>query len=162
MDGLQQNHAAGISLIAFVIAVAASIGFYQFVYVPEASKKPVFPTDVIRPEGTTIITIAEGAANQNNVAFYVPAEERAILGVSNRVMWYNADSIAHTVSTDDGYRDMYSGLFDSLARSEEDGGPHIAPGGTFEFLFTKTGAYPYHCEPHPHMSGKVEIVENFT
>jgi hypothetical protein len=28
MDSLQQSHAASISLIAFVFAVAASIGFY--------------------------------------------------------------------------------------------------------------------------------------
>ena len=162
MDELQQNHAAGISLITFIITIAASIAFYQFIYFPEAGKKPVFPPDVIQPDETSMITIAEGAANEGNGAFYVPDEKRVVLGISNRVIWHNADSVAHTVSTDDGYRDKYSGRFDSLMRSEEDGGPYVIPGGEFEFVFTKAGEYPYHCEPHPHMGGKIEVVENFS
>jgi hypothetical protein len=34
------NHAGGISVIAFVVAVAISMGYYQFVYIPEANAKP--------------------------------------------------------------------------------------------------------------------------
>src|SRR5688572_25871171 len=108
MGGLQQNHTAGISLIAFIVAVAISVGFYQFIYVPEASQKPVLRGEVVEPGEVTEITIAEGAADAENGVFYIPADERAILGVSNRVIWHNADSIAHTVTTDDGYSDIYS------------------------------------------------------
>lgn len=162
MDSLQQSHAASISLIAFVFAVAASIGFYQFIYVSEASRKPVFPREVIEPEELTSITIAQGAANENNGAFYVPDEERVVLGISNKVIWHNADSIAHTVSSDDGYGDAFSGSFDSLVRPEEEGGPYVMPGENFEFLFTKLGEYLYHCVPHPHMAGKIDVVENFS
>jgi plastocyanin len=38
----------------------------------------------------------------------------------------------------------------------------IKPGGTFEFTFTRTGEYLYHCTSHPYMQGRVEIVENFS
>jgi plastocyanin len=162
MGALQQNHAAGISLIAFIVAVGVSVGFYQFIYVPEASQKPVLRREVVEPAEITEITIAEGAANAENGAFYIPADKRAILGVSNRVIWHNADSIAHTVTTDDGYRDTYSGVFDSRERPKEEGGPYVIPGEDFEFLFTKVGEYPYHCEPHPHMAGQIEVVENFS
>jgi plastocyanin len=162
MGGLQQNQAAGISLIAFIVAVALSVGFYQFIYVPEASQKPVLRREVVEPAEITEVVIAEGAVNAENDEFYVPADKRAILGVSNRVIWRNADSIAHTVTTDDGYRDTYSGVFDSRVRLEEEGGPYVMPGKDFEFLFTKVGEYPYHCVPHPHMAGKIEVVENFS
>lgn len=162
MGSLQQNHAAGISLIAFIVAVAISVGFYQFIYVPEASQKPVLRREVVEPNEITEITIAEGAANAENGIFYIPADKRAILGVSNRVIWHNADSIAHTVTTDDDYSDTYSGVFDSRVRSEEEGGPYVMPGKDFEFLFTKVGEYSYHCVPHPHMAGKIEVSENFS
>jgi plastocyanin len=32
----------------------------------------------------------------------------------------------------------------------------------FESLITRVGEYSYHCEPHPHMMGKIEVVENFS
>jgi plastocyanin len=65
------------------------------------------------------------------------------------------------VTSDDDYKDAYSGVFDSRERPEEEGGPFVMPGKEFEFLFTQAGQYSYHCEPHPWMKGKVEIVENF-
>ena len=34
----------------------------------------------------------------------------------------------------------------------------IKPGNTYEFLFTEPQEIPYHCEPHPWMTGKI-IVE---
>lgn len=160
MNGLQQNDVAGITMIAFIIAVAVSAGFYQFIYVPGAGMKPTFSKDVIEPEQITEISIAAGAASENNGLYYVPDDKRAVLGVSNKVVWHNEDSIAHTVTSDNGHRDAYSGLFDSRERSEVDGGPYISPGTDFVFIFTTIEEYRYHCEPHPHMAGTIEVVED--
>jgi plastocyanin len=91
----------------------------------------------------------------------VKKDERATLEISNLVVWENKDTIPHTVTTDDGYRDAYSGVFDSRERPSEEGGAFVMPGLTYEFLFTKAGQYAYHCEPHPWMQGSIEIVENF-
>jgi plastocyanin len=33
----------------------------------------------------------------------------------------------------------------------------ILPQQTYEFVFTEAGEYPYHCEPHPWMTGKVTV-----
>jgi plastocyanin len=162
VDGVQQNHAAGIGMLAFIVAVAVSVGFYQFVYVPEAAKKPTFSWNIVEPEETTEITIVSGAANEGNGQFYVPDDKRVILGVSNRVVWHNADTVAHTVTSDDGYRDAYSGLFDSRQRPQAEGGPYIMPGTGFAFTFTRIGEYLYHCEPHPYMAGTIEVVEDFS
>ena len=151
------NHAGGISVITFVVAVAVSMGYYQFVYIPQASAKPTLPEDVLNPADVTEVTIAEGASLPTNGQFFVPKEARATIGLSNKVVWTNNDVTGHTVTTDDGSTDLINGAFDSVQQL----GSVIMPGQTFEFTFTQVGQYAYHCEPHPHMQGSIEIVENF-
>ena len=150
------NHAAGISAITFVIAIAVSMGYYQFVYIPQASAKPILPENVLNPSETTDISIAPGASLPTNGKFFVPKEARGTIGLSNKVVWTNTDTTGHTVTSDDGYVDKINGDFDSLKQ-----GGIIPPGQNFEFTFTEVGQHAYHCEPHPHMQGSIEIVENF-
>jgi plastocyanin len=153
------NHAGGISVVAFVVALAVSMGYYQFIYLPEANARPNIPQEVLEPKETLKISIVPDA--QNNPNSYKPREARAVLGLSNMVVWTNDDGVPHTVTTDDDYDDPYSGLFDVQQRPEEEGGPFVMPGETFEFLFTQEGEYPYHCVPHPQMKGMVKVVPNF-
>lgn len=155
------NHAGGISIIAFVVALAVSMGYYQFVYIPEANAKPIIPTEIKEPKDTAKVTIVEGAAQASNPKFFDPKEIRAVLGLSNKVVWTNKDTIPHTVTSDSDYKDPYSGSFNSQDRPEAEGGPFVMPGKTYEFLFTQEGEYPYHCVPHPHMKGIVKVVPNF-
>ena len=156
------NHAAGISIVAFVVAVAVSMGYYQFLYIPQANAKPHLPKEVLEPKDTTKISISEGSSNPANSKFFVPKEIRGTLGLSNKVVWTSQDTVPHTVTSDNAYKDQYSGTFDSRERPESEGGPFVMPGKTFEFLFTKPGDYAYHCEPHPWMKGKISIIENFS
>jgi len=144
-------------VLTFVIAVAVSMGYYQFVYIPQANAKPTLPQEVLEPADVTEVGIAEGASLPTNGQFFVPKEARGTIGVSNKVVWTNNDITGHTVTTDDGYTDLINGVFDSTQQL----GTVIMPGKTFEFTFTQVGQYAYHCEPHPHMQGSVEIVENF-
>src|SRR5262245_53308565 len=156
-----ESNTAGIAITAFVIAVAISIGYYQFVYVPQANSKPILPPEVLEPKQPAQISISTGASNPSNGKFFVPSEIRASLGVSNLVVWTSEDSVPHTVTSDSSFNDRYSGAFDSRARPEEEGGPFVMPGKTYQFLFTETGDYAYHCEPHPWMKGIVHVVESF-
>lgn len=152
------NHAGGISIITFVVAVAISLGYYQFVYLPEANAKPILPEEVLNPRDSVAVQIVEGAALESNPRNFVPNEVRGVLGLSNRIVWTNNDSATgHTVTTSDDYTDQINGVFDSTQIL----GTVIQPGETFEFTFTKEGTYAYHCTPHPHMKGVVEIVPNF-
>jgi plastocyanin len=58
------------------------------------------------------------------------------------VTWINRDTVAHTVTADDG-------SFNS---------PRIAgSGGMFERAFSEPGTYKYHCTPHPSMKGEVVV-----
>ena len=150
------NHAGGISIVTFVVAVAVSMGFYQFVYLPEANAKPVLPEEILNPRDTTSVQIVEGASLESNERNYVPDDVRGVLGLSNKVVWTNNDITAHTVTNDD-YVDRVNGPFDSV----EQMGSLIVPGETFEFTFTAEGEYSYYCTPHPYMRGVVEIIPNF-
>lgn len=58
--------------------------------------------------------------------------------------------------------DVMNGKFDSVAQMGELIGELIGEGETFTFAFTKVGEYLYRCEPHPHMQGRIEIVENYS
>jgi plastocyanin len=147
---------AGISFVTFVVATTASLTYYQFFYVPEANIKPSFPRPVLHPEKAVEVAIAPGASLESNPQAFVPKVARGIYGISNRVVWTNTDSVMHSITGD--YVDVIYGKFDST----EHLGTLIRPGGTFDFAFTKTGEYLYHCTPHPYMQGRIEIVENFS
>jgi heme/copper-type cytochrome/quinol oxidase subunit 2 len=63
------------------------------------------------------------------------------LPATSEVVWTNTDSMAHTVTFDNGMADS---------------GP-IQPGKTFAFYFTKPGTYTYHCTIHPNMKGSITL-----
>jgi plastocyanin len=156
MEKVTENYAAGISMVAFIIAVGVSIGYYQFVYLPEANAKPHVPEEISNPSNAVQVSVAEGASLPSNPESFVPKDARGRLGNDNKIVWTNTDTTAHTVTTDTDFSDKLNGKFDSMETIGL-----IPPGQTFEFTFTEEGEFPYHCEPHPWMTGKVEIVKNF-
>lgn len=58
-----------------------------------------------------------------------------------KVTWRNNDSLAHTVTSDNG-------LFDSGT---------IGASGSYSFTFTAKGTYAYHCTFHTGMTGVVVV-----
>ena len=155
------NHAGGIAITAFVIAVGISIGYYQFTYVPEAIRNPILPASVLEPPESINVKIIEGSSQADQTRNFQPKEVQGIIGLSNRIVWTSKDPVPHTVTSDDGYVDQINGPFDSLQQQEQVAGGFLREGTTFEFTFTKVREYLYHCEPHPWMKGKIKIVENF-
>jgi plastocyanin len=146
------NHAGGISAIAFIAAVIVSMAYYQFLYLPQVNERPVVSEEVLNPAGVTSVSIVEGSALESQTQNYEPKEVTANLGETNKVVWTNEDTTAHTVTTDTGYSDPTSGEFDTMATIGL-----LLPKQTFEFVFTEPGEYPYHCEPHPWMTGTVTV-----
>jgi plastocyanin len=69
-----------------------------------------------------------------------PAEVRVRAG--ERVTWLNCDEDPHTSTADGG----------------EWASPLLQPGQSFTQAFAAAGEFPYHCDPHPFMTGSV-IVE---
>lgn len=152
----QLKNTAGIAIIALVVAVGVSLVYYQYFYLPEANKRPTVAPAVLNPPESATVTIVEGSYIQTQEQNFVPKQVRGMLGVDNRIVWVNKDTTFHSVTSDTGYTDPINGKFDSLNTIGL-----VGPGGTYEFVFTQKGEYAYHCEPHPWMTGKVEIVENF-
>jgi plastocyanin len=70
---------------------------------------------------------------------FIPADANVAVGTT--VTWMNADTVAHT-STSDG-NGWNSGI--------------VAPGGQFSFTFPAAGTFSYHCAIHPGMVGTVVV-----
>ena len=83
------NHAGGISIIAFVVAVTVSMAYYQFVYLPQVNAKPVVSEEVLNPAGITSVSILEGSALPSQTQNFEPKEITANLGETNKVVWTN-------------------------------------------------------------------------
>ncbi len=58
-----------------------------------------------------------------------------------RVRWINRGSNPHTTTSD-------TGLWDA----------DLAPGQSFSRVFRKRGRFPYHCEVHPEMTGRIVVL----
>ncbi len=70
------------------------------------------------------------------------APANIVIDIGTTVTWTNYDSVAHTVTSDDGDV-LDSGLF--------------SIGGTFRHTFDSPGEYAYYCEPHSNMKGLVTV-----
>ncbi len=148
MSSPTSSHAYGIGVIALIIGMSVSIVFYTSFYIPESLAKPSVSEHILNPEGDFIIEIVPGAVIDGNEN-YVPNQAKVLLGISNKVIWKNLDDTPHTVTPDHRASDSYSGDFGSIGV--------VKSGESFEFLFTEAQEIPYHCEPHPWMTGKISI-----
>ncbi len=98
---------------------------------------------------TTNVTQCAGAADANNKCFFVPPE--VTINVGDTVIWTNDDSATHTVTSGDpNDPGTWGQAFDSGLG---------VPRSTFEYTFDTAGEYPYLCQLHPWMTGKVTVVE---
>jgi len=78
--------------------------------------------------------------SMQNFAFS-PAEITIKKG--DTVKWTNLDSVAHTVTSDDGEFD--SGL--------------LGQNASWSRTFNEAGTFEYHCTPHPNMTAKIIVEE---
>jgi len=148
MSAPTSSHAYGIGLIALIIGMSASVVFYTSFYLPESLAKPSVSEHILHPEKDFLIDIVKGAVIEGNEN-YVPNKPTITLELDNNVVWTNLDDTAHTVTPDHRHEDGYSGEFGSPGV--------IKPGETYEFLFTEPQEVPYHCQPHPWMTGKITV-----
>jgi plastocyanin len=107
--------------------------------------EPVGPEFAV-PDVECSVVIPEPDAGEAIVAIRDFAFHPAALSVpqGTTVTWINCeDATLHTTTSD-------TEVWDS-------GG--LSPGETFTLEFNGTGAFPYHCTPHPFMEGSVEVTE---
>lgn len=111
--------------------------------VPEERTSEMMKTEIVE------VDIASGSENANNSEFYVPAEMTVQAGTT--IVWTNSDAAGHTVT---------SGVVDNpdaWGQAFDSGFPLINAGQKYEFTFKEQGEYPYFCQVHPWMIGKVTV-----
>lgn len=92
--------------------------------------------------------MAVGIAGTGDDASFNPPLVRVVIGVNNTVVWSNAGTTTHTV-TSTNLTASGAPLFDS---------GDMGMGAEFSYTFLEPGTYPYVCIYHGQMVGEV-IVE---
>jgi plastocyanin len=106
-----------------------------------ASAQPTPTATSTAPAPATVtVTIPQNAMTLGTAAF---GQNPLTINAGDTVMWMNADSIAHTATSD-------TGVFDSGI---------INAGAMFQFTFPTAGTFPYHCAIHGKaaMSGTIVV-----
>jgi plastocyanin len=81
--------------------------------------------------GSTVVVIRDFT--------FAPGDVRVRAG--DRITWINCDEDQHTSTA-------YGGQWSS---------PLLSPGDGFTQTFSTVGEFPYHCQPHPFMTGRVIV-----
>jgi plastocyanin len=87
---------------------------------------------------STALGSAAGAVTVQNMTFGPAA---VTVGVGETVTWTFVDAMQHTATSDNGF--FNTGLSSN--------------GQQRTVRFRSSGTYPYHCIPHPHMTGRVRV-----
>src|SRR5688572_22508575 len=83
--------------------------------------------------------IAEAATTNVEISGFAFVPSTVTIAVGDSVIWTERDGFGHSTTSD-------TGVWDS-------GG--LPLNGTFMFTFNNAGTFPYHCTPHPEMTGTV-------
>ena len=123
--------AAGLLAILGLVAISSSGSFSAFAQGSDVKVSIV-------PGGSTL---ADKAYSPNPVN----------VKVGQKVIWTNNDSVQHTITSGapgspDSGKEFDSGLTKLINKGE-----------SFEHTFTKAGTFPYYCQLHPTMLGKVIV-----
>lgn len=102
-----------------------------------AGTTTIAATTTTSPASTTTAAPATVVVDISGSAFH-PANVAVATGTT--VTWRNSDGFNHTTTSD-------SGVW----------GAGLAGGASFSFTFTTPGAYSYHCNIHPFMTGTVTV-----
>lgn len=84
---------------------------------------------------------AEGEMTTIDIVDFRFTNDRVEVPVGTTIEWTNRGQVVHTVTSDDG-------VFNS---------GNVQPGETWRYTFDEAGEFPYHCIPHPFMTGTVVV-----
>ena len=76
------------------------------------------------------------------------------------VTWINEGNMEHNVMhAHHGDEEAHAAPAKDEVKSDVLAGPLLQEGESYSFVFTEVGTFPYHCAPHPFMTGSVTVVE---
>jgi plastocyanin len=136
-----------ILLIYFIVSGMATNSSYTFPGGPGSATATTTVATSAGAGSTIAVSIPSGSSNPSNPPGYSPDKITVVVGVNNTVVWSNADTAAHTVT---------SVTVPSGAASFDSG--NMDPGASYNYTFTTPGTYTYHCSYHSWMTGSVTVV----
>jgi plastocyanin len=104
----------------------------------------------VSAQGGSNVSIVLGADTMADKAF---SPNPMNVNVGDTVTWTNDDSQEHTVTSGSESDPDKGKVFDSSPNFN----PLLAPKQTFQHEFTTAGDFPYFCQVHPTMIGKVVV-----
>ena len=127
-------------------------------YGPTTTQATTAPTPAATTLAKTVMTTAPTPQveatilNQTNVSVTIKnfAFSPQFVTVSNgtTVTWTNQDPTPHQIIDDPGGKSGLGQIFKSSP---------LGIGQSYSFTFTSTGMFPYHCNIHPAMEGKITV-----
>ena len=138
---MSTEHRIGKLSILSALALVVASGAITFASVSVSAQQ----------SGGTQVSIVEGASTMTDKAFDPnPVNVKA----GDTITWTNKDSQIHTVVSGTGSSDPDVGkAFDSSPGLKT----LLAPNQTFSHKFDTAGEFPYFCQLHPTMVGKVVV-----
>ena len=110
-----------------------------------------FVVTSVSAQGGSNVSIVPGASTLAEKAW---SPNPVNVKVEDTVTWTNDDNQAHTITSGKDSGDPDAGkVFDSSPNFN----PLLAPKQTFQHMFTTAGEFPYFCQLHPTMVGKVVV-----
>ena len=142
----------GITILVVLVVLLVGCSGTQSQKPTVSSPSPLAPTPApyVPSEGTPLDPATEeeppATPLQIEVTIDGLAFNPAVLNVpvGTIVVWYNNDSVTHTITARDN-------SFDSGNLSPGE------PGDTFRYTFEQSGTFEYYCKIHPSMVGKIII-----
>jgi plastocyanin len=142
-----------IAILGIVAAIALVVGSHPYPSVSaQQTANMTSASGGTNATGGTSVSIVPNASTMADKAF-APDDINAKVG--DTVTWTNKDTTFHTVTSGTGPSDTTHGkAFDSGLS-----GPTAltTQGKTFSHKFMTAGEFPYFCQLHPTMVGKVEV-----
>jgi plastocyanin len=146
------------SLVAIIVAVGAGAAILALPSTTSKSQSAVSSTTPSFDPRSVKIDIASGSGGvgtpRNDT--FEPDSALVVLGYNATVIWYNADSVIHTVTANQSDASLDAGF---VAFGPTNGSfNNIEPGQAAVFTFTKPGIYGYFDSYHSWVIGTIIVV----
>lgn len=129
-------------VVVVLISVVLTFAFYDlYMYNVYVTNRYLGNNPTAGNQIQIVVVIIPPGAGSNPRLGFEPATISIVIGMNNTIIWKNEDSTWHTAHSN--VPEFYSN--------------YIEPGGNFTHTFQHPGIYPYHCDPHPWMTGKVTV-----
>ena len=131
-----------VALLAIALLVTACGSSGSGTTVPQPGATATASSASSLPVATPLTVVHIKIVTQGSMYAFDPAS--LTIKVGTQVIWINDSNAPHTVSSDTGVFNTPNPL-------------GINPGQTYAFTFTKPGTYPYYCNIHTYMTGKIVV-----